>query len=168
MFLVSLPLIISLYISFLRLFQLPRLFFPLVVNDDDNDDDDSCSLSLNLLALSSTLFTVHIYLCYIIRRVCFKQIPREHSTRSLHMSFSWCPFVHRRCRTPREIRENRTRGKDTFCDPYFVSDIPVLFADERKKTFVPFNRTLARVRLLRPRTLLSNHLFSGPRWRPSS
>lgn len=65
----------------------PASVFSLVV-DDDGDDDDSCSLSLNLLALSSTLFTVHIYLCYIIRRVCSEQIPREHSTRSLRMFFS--------------------------------------------------------------------------------
>lgn len=78
-----LPPLNSLYISFLRLFQLPRLIFSPVV-----DNDDSCSLSLNLLALSSTLFTVHIYLCYIIRWVCFEQIPREHSTRSLRMFFS--------------------------------------------------------------------------------
>lgn len=40
----------------------------------------SLSFSLNLLALSSTLFTVHIYLCYIIRWIYSEQIPCGRST----------------------------------------------------------------------------------------
>lgn len=72
----------------------------------------SLSLSVNLLALSSTLFTIHIYLCYIIRRVCSKQIPREYSTRSLRMFLFLTPVRPLRISDPAGDKgESHTREK---------------------------------------------------------
>lgn len=158
-FLVILPPLLSLYLL-PPVIPAPASVFSHVVDDDD-DNDDSCSLSLNLLALSSTLFTVHIYLCYIIRRVCSEQIPREHSTRSFTYVLFLTP-VRPRISDPAGDKGESHAREEHPCDTCFVSDTPALFAGEREKTLPFFLAAPSPESILRPRTSLLNHPFSGP------